>query len=340
MNIEFHYYITWYLAQEAGFSPGAANIIAHASQLTDKNSTIYTINKDRPGQYINALSQSMNILMPRRALLNIYLSFHFIPGGNSAEDPKRKDRKGHRLNTIPDNSNSRLLLESALETGNLYRIGIAVHAYADTWSHQNFTGDLDPFNDHDGNLVTSITPPMGHAKVLKKPDMVGLIWEDSRLTEEEKIINNNGRIIEASEQIFKKLKKYISPGINTKELEYCWQKTRKTVLNSMGPAYTRKDLYRQERLSAYKKLIKGFIEYNTQAWFDEAVDTEIIGLKDRQSRIGTISLLKDMYYSKNGFENSHWYNFQEAVKEHRRMAINLFSPLLKKKELIGSERNR
>ena len=58
----------------------------------------------------------------------------------------RKDGQMHWLNTTPDSTNARLIMKTALETDNLYRIGIGLHGYADTWAHQNFTGYYNEFN--------------------------------------------------------------------------------------------------------------------------------------------------------------------------------------------------
>ncbi|WP_339041683.1 DUF6765 family protein [Candidatus Lariskella endosymbiont of Hedychridium roseum] len=33
-----------------------------------------------------------------------------------------------------------------MQSGDLYWIGIATHAFLDTWAHQNFTGTMDDFN--------------------------------------------------------------------------------------------------------------------------------------------------------------------------------------------------
>ncbi|MFW5738001.1 MAG: DUF6765 family protein, partial [Spirochaetota bacterium] len=35
MNVEFHYYAVYYLAQQAGFSDEDARVLAHSSQYLD-----------------------------------------------------------------------------------------------------------------------------------------------------------------------------------------------------------------------------------------------------------------------------------------------------------------
>ena len=80
MNIEFHYYLTKYLALEAGFDDSEAEIIAYSSQYVDDNSTQYKIELPDGSEYENYITQTKNILRPRKQLMRIYLLFHFLPG--------------------------------------------------------------------------------------------------------------------------------------------------------------------------------------------------------------------------------------------------------------------
>ena len=43
MNVEFHYYLTKYIALEAGFDSDEAEIIAYSSQFVDDNKTRFKI---------------------------------------------------------------------------------------------------------------------------------------------------------------------------------------------------------------------------------------------------------------------------------------------------------
>ena len=63
-----------------------------------------------------------------------------MPGKVLAKDSRRKDGKLHHLNTTPDNKNANQILDRALETNNLYKIGLAVHAFADTYAQQKQYG--------------------------------------------------------------------------------------------------------------------------------------------------------------------------------------------------------
>ncbi len=82
MNKEFHYYATGLITQRAGFSEEDAETIARASQFVDENDVALEV-RERGGSqkpYRNFISQTMNILKPKKALMRIYPVFHFVPG--------------------------------------------------------------------------------------------------------------------------------------------------------------------------------------------------------------------------------------------------------------------
>ena len=56
------------------------------------------------------------------------------------------DGKKNPLSTTPASPNATVVLKKALASGNPYLLGIALHTYADTWSHQNFTGMQEGWN--------------------------------------------------------------------------------------------------------------------------------------------------------------------------------------------------
>ena len=146
MNIEFHYYMTYLIAARAGFDPAEAEVIAYSSQYIDDNDLIYNISGDDAQSYSNYISQTKNITKPKRKLFRIYPIFHFIPGDPLANSARRKDGKLHLLNTTPASNNACRILKTALQSDNLYKIGLAVHSFADSYAHQNFVGYYDEFN--------------------------------------------------------------------------------------------------------------------------------------------------------------------------------------------------
>ena len=311
MDGEFHYYITGIIARRAGFSEEDAMIIAHSSKLVDDNTTVFTV-KDKDGEeYSNYISQTYNILKPRKTLMRIYSIFHFIPGNPMATSARRRDGKMHILNTTPDNGLSRYAIYKAFNSPvekKLYSIGIATHSYADTWSHQNFVG----FNDDFNGLMNPI-PNIGHADAMLNPDKVNEKWWDKRLVKSR--IKNNDRFISAAENMFYKYRNYLRTTVS-------WGPLKEKLLFIM------ENFNRKKREELYVKLEPWLIPYNEQDWFEKAIDCKVNGLKDYRSKfIPEFAIMKDDYFWKNGIkkEDTCWFKFQEAVKDHQATMLPLIN---------------
>ena len=148
MNIEFHYYITKYLALNAGFEDDEAEIIAYSSQFVDDNFTRFKIETPDDDFYENYITQTMNISKPKKKLLRVYLLYHFMPGDPTTPKVRRRDGKMHILMTTPGNTIAQDIFYSANKDDNLYSLGISSHMLADTFSHQNFVGTFDEFTKY------------------------------------------------------------------------------------------------------------------------------------------------------------------------------------------------
>lgn len=323
MNTEFHYHITWLIAARAGLPPEDARIVAYSSQYTDDNDSIFEIDKDRPTAYGNYISQTMNILKPRHKLFRIYPLFHFIPGDPMASSAWRKDGGMHWLNTTPDSENANRVMDVALASGNLYRIGIACHGYADTWAHQNFTGYYNEFNSMTVPMSIAI-PNIGHAEAGHDPDGAALVWEDRRLIHER--IDNKARFLAAAAGMLRRLAKYVDPKITNEEL-----RKRETILkNDLDRCIGGQDQTNangSQRIAHYRELARApeyggreLEEYDKDRWMDEAVNEAVRGLRDRSDLfLARWDPLTDLYTWKDreNHKQTHWRRFQEAVKQHQ-----------------------
>lgn len=325
MNIEFHYYITYLIAKKAGLSVNDSLIIAYSSQYVDDNSMIFCINEDSSDFYTNYISQTMNILKPKFKLFRIYPLFHFIPGEPLSENAMRKDGKMHWLNTTPDSPNANKILDRAISTKNNYRIGVALHSFADTWAHQNFIGYYDGFNSLSGLLEKAI-PDIGHADAKHNPDWAGLVWKDKRLLGERAKINNSTRFCAAAIRMLEKL--YFQLNENPQKEEFIKLKNelesdiQKAILerdqnNSLSKTRIQRYLKLSQTKAYGNKLLK---MYDEDEWFDEVVDQDVKGLIDKSdSLLSRWDPFTDIYTWKKGLEykQTHWYQFQEAVKYHQ-----------------------
>jgi hypothetical protein len=329
MDIEFHYWITGILAKEAGFTEKESGIIAYSAQFVDENDVSLTVRDKTTGEdYINFISQTMNILKPKTELLRIYPIFHFVPGQPEAASARRRDGKMHLFNTTPNNQFAKQLMQNAFsssETIRLYRIGIATHAYEDTWAHQNFTGWHETFNAVGINPI----PNIGHADAQHHPDWVGHRWSDDRLVDGD--INNNHRFLSAAKEVLRLYCDYmISTGRYAKKDHPKWPRVQRLLQTAMGETSSGDVNYGSEkRIAAYQQLAPWLPQFDERVWFNEAIETRVKGLPDsHQGLLAGITIFKDEYFWREDKDKktTDWYKFQRAVKEHERVAIDLMSP--------------
>ncbi len=338
MDIEFHYFMTYLVAARAGFDPDQAHTIAYSCQYIDDNDLIFEINRDSPEYYSNYVSQTINILKPKKVLLRIYPIFHFIPGDTFHESTRRKDGKLHYLNTTADSKNARAVLRDALKSGDLYRIGLACHSYSDSWSHQNFVGYFDEFNVLKGVFVS-----LGHVAALDRPDRAAVIWNDNRLLQSQTSRGNKQIYLEAAGRIFDEFRGYKYPGIP----DDINQADREQLIQDLSWAIGENDQFNRHsktRINRYKKLSRkkeyGGVEiadYNLEQWMDEAVRENIRGFRIRSKKVivrfinGLFSrampYFKDKYSWKDlsQYRMTHWYRFQEAVKTQQEKTTEILN---------------
>lgn len=162
MYIDFHYYMIKALAQMAGFNDVEAQDIAYASEYVDdaleylpmKITDIPDLDYGTlpmPGGLFGVVCTAHDkFTMIGGALvkgqINTYIPFHFVP----RDTKQQTDLAHYDYRTAPNCDTSRQLVETAVaelkqaqgdnRTRKLIKLGIALHTYADTWAHQNFSG--------------------------------------------------------------------------------------------------------------------------------------------------------------------------------------------------------
>ena len=326
MNKEFHYYITGIVAHAAGFDEDEARTIAEASQMVDDNDVKFNI-EDRATDesYEVYISQTMNILKPKRKLMRIYPVFHFLPGEPDCDGACRGDGKMHLLNTTPNSECANELMECAFKATadvRLHRIGVATHAFADTWAHQNFVGWFDYFN----NIGLDPKPDIGHADAEHSPDWVSHRWEDDRLVDT--FVDNNERFMEAAEALYDLYASHINA--QKRQVNMPWDDLRPKLLEAMGPSRSGFENRGQDvRKANYLKMAQWMGEFDEDEWFKAAFETEVRGLPDCQKGLAsTFCIIKDRYFWREDVakEETDWFRFQEAVKAHQKDAMTLIRP--------------
>jgi hypothetical protein len=181
LNSIFHYYVIQYLALRSNFSPNQAYILAYSSTYVDHNMVPETIHvPNHKASYTTIPTHHLGFWDPSQEM-SVWKPFHFFPGGSKERCAKLLlpgfDRSAAQWMTLPNSDPVKELLIEALKTRNLYRIGIALHTFADSWAHQLFLG-----MDHRNNQLVknSPIPSVGHAQAGRIPDKLQFQWTDPR----------------------------------------------------------------------------------------------------------------------------------------------------------------
>lgn len=187
MDIEFHYYITAILARACGFSHQESIIIATSNQLVDD--LVEDVNID------GITIMRTSIKAPCKNYEDVLMAYHFLPGDIVGDWPLR-----HPLMTTPNSFLARLAMSEALKDGALERIGIALHAFSDSYAHANYIGAYHNINSS-RRILDILIPAIGHLDRLALPDSFSTIWYDNRLINKQ--VNNQRRFIKCAEAIVK-----------------------------------------------------------------------------------------------------------------------------------------
>ncbi|NLF29536.1 MAG: hypothetical protein GX591_01470 [Planctomycetes bacterium] len=348
MDIEFHYHITCILARRGGFAREDAAAIAQACQYTDDNNDKYRVRLNDGRVYENYISQTLDIRYPKNRLVRIYTCFHFLPGDPDAEAARRADGAMHLFNTTAGAPAARRALQTALDSGDVHRIGIAAHALADTWAHQNFVGFEHAFNDGRG-LLARLTPTIGHADFQHRPDLPTLVWSDHRLLHDSRRISNKDRFMLAAGALFTAFAAH--NGLD--DVEGRWAALAGDLGRAIGtphPGARRCVRGRRARLAAYRTLCPDLPPYDDRRWLRQAASPlarwprrlgdRLWRLASRWPLVG--GLLKAYwptwgrvrtFRATDAFEGSHWHRFQDAVKCHQAFVMEQLKPLY---EQIGA----
>lgn len=322
MQRDFHYYVVYAVAKEAGYGDNEANVIAYASQYADDNTDReYTV-ADSYGEfyvgfpekigksgdlYFPIITQAVDITSFKLSVQRyVFAPFHFIPGDNNIEINGKKNS----LCTTKGCKNAVTLLQDSLKNNDLYRIGIALHTYADTWSHERFSAFNEDWNKVHKSSLKGLPPNIGHAEVFLRPDEISRTWTDKRFGEK---IDNRERALRASEEIFNFIRKGKAKWDDVKS-------DFETIMNA-------------KNLTERVKLIRGMYpemeEYNEDKWIEEA----LIFSRDK-SEIPEEDPSKSQQIPRPRFVeievkdvNAHWFRFQSAAKKQLAMVLSMVGTL-------------
>lgn len=157
MQQDMHFYGTYVIARCAGLPHGDAHTMAYAAQFVD-DSTQQDSEKHRDGGMLYGIATAHH---PARTVWNraiepeeqrrVWVPFHFFPGG-------RGDTLEEKLICVRDGQLLRTMMERHLKIVKdekppfgMELLGIAAHAYLDSFAHYDFSGISSPYNEVKGN---------------------------------------------------------------------------------------------------------------------------------------------------------------------------------------------
>jgi len=314
MNYLFHHYAVRWLAREAGVPETEGEIVARSSQYVDEAVRPLRVETGR-APYDLEVTQDY-LFWDESILSEVYLPFHFLPGDAEEAGRKRRDGARNRWAVTPNGDLARELLIESLKTRNPYRIGIALHAFADGWAHQNFSARWEDFNALDG---TGALPPVGHLQALTNPDDPSRFWADSRLLPELYRIDNAARFLEAARKIFRYLRTWLRRPFDDEEL--LLPKLEALLRSPGGREGVEAAFIVDGDLPRYEKgdwarsagILDGSDRGETSRGYDK-----LLWLKSRAERRlgGGVHTIR----ADRGFFESDLYRWNEAAREHRRAA--------------------
>lgn len=321
MDITFHYYTTFILALTAGFNKEEAYKIAYSCQYVDDNTKSYTIYNRNRTLYNNIITQTFNPLLSEEEILNIYPVFHFLPGNYNSASKKRKDGQIDIMCTTPNNKLAKLVLRNALKEGDLYHIGVASHAFEDTWAHQNFSGTFnecnavysDIYNNFNNTSSDEISRynhisfyHIGHLDILDVPDQFGKVWNDYRLKNCR--ICNNTRFLDAAKHLLIEYSAFFCKKDNEETLKNTWTKLGRKLKKALKQGQNH---INNLCVLCEKEFGITIPEYDSKEWERNAFYIN--------------------RWHKN-YTSSSWYLFQEASKCY----FNFINPFILKRRIMRS----
>jgi len=300
MQMDFHYCAMKVLAFQAGFSKEDAEIIAFASQYVDdacehKPLRVaglpqrFRANGNRLFDPTCTAWDGINYFRTfyTDVQRKVFIPFHFLPGSPIAEGQSLR-----RLLVQPASRLAKQLMDASLafwreqqggvdRLAAMIRLGITLHTFADTFSHQHFSGRhsyaenqrfrVQTWSPATGKwkrvgffrqwlvLPRLILPSIGHANAYDVPDWPGVDWRVNRHCRARLRTHSNPQCaIDACAQIFT----YLQQASGTTRVE--WSDFEQNLMLALSAGSGKKP---KEQLKVWaKKFPELAFTYDLQNW--------------------------------------------------------------------------
>ncbi len=370
MQIDFHHGVTYVVARLAGFQHQDAQVIAYSAQYVD-DATNAGIIRFNNGTEFNHVSSAHKFLDYRNfrelAHHQVWIPFHFLPGNGGL--PANQSPVGSFIDKLICRPNSYVAQEmvtacitakfhsaqpsdgASPSPHSLYRLGITMHVYADTWAHQGFAGINHQVNeakilvDAQGNLDQKSTErvkryfhknvvnrfahffisevfPLGHGAVLSNPDRPYLKWGYTNGLNQRVMRNNPRDFLEAADQMCQWMQRYRigdptapCPGLPLSDKRQIAKLLLKTTERS---SRKRHKIWLKAIAEGRFSFGKAKVTYKAKgkgSWKYQALGTEAI-----------VDTGEEVFPFRATFLDSHWKRFHDALEEHRTYIVHKLLP--------------
>jgi hypothetical protein len=357
MQIDFHHTATYVVARLAGFEHEQANIIAYSAQYVDDavndnavffdNGAIYkpVCSGHRLLDYRNFVQLSSHF---------VWVPFHFIPA-NCMEEAGCGIENEFFLRVIckPNSYIAQEMVAECVKKKNersvLYRFGISMHAYADTWAHQGFSGIMHYSNKveylnedetsktlkdkiinfFDGLIDEKLSDfmdnliPLGHGAVLSYPDKPYLKWRYKDY-KGELIKRNNAEIfLDAIKHMFKQMQYFYIGDLNADVEELAEDKCAEFMRMFSELNISDKRVRHEKCIEKLAQGAFGLEPIKLEYYKDDKIlwNIQAFGEDEHDSF--------QVYKYNDKFESTHWKNFHEALSEHHHYMLHILFPKYK-----------
>lgn len=188
MQRDCHYYSTLALCIRAGYSPEEAKLIAWANYQCD-------------------CTRLTQVKYPWQIFTSVGEFFHFVD----------RDKIRNYIQILCSFTDT-----SKAQTSWLIELGIALHAFQDSYSHEGFVGRLDKRNVMGLGRGYWLIPPYAHSQMRRIPDRTECVWTDTRTGE----VKNNAEIFsEALYQTYRLIRKPETPAMAGEVERVCFEES-------------------------------------------------------------------------------------------------------------------
>ena len=374
MKLDAHYYATLGFCRLAGMDEALACRVAYACQYVD-DATLNCIELlgDAPAgvatesvggkeYFLNMATCHSYVDVPTftyEAMIANTVAFHFVPrgpdalGSGNGEDSAGavpydgESRFTRMLVCHPESPIMKALVEDAVAQACPVYLGIVLHAYLDTFSHEGFSGLLSKANEVDsptacGNMPDTWRdsawdfvqftrhvlkkdprkwiPSYGHARALDYPDYPYLTWTCRRDRSPlfagdmvEETIRNQPRFRAAFEGLLGVVGRFLEKGGKAVERPPNADEVKEELFRTLLHRDGDKDRLKAWRMALvhHGLLTAGSppLEYRPASWFEQAFTG--ISPKKHKGRRSVAARPKP------GIESSDWYAFYKAQRRYK-----------------------